>query len=181
MTILQTARTLLASIAVISVSLLGCTTKMEPVANGGATSVGLPAHAILAKAPSGAKPLPDVKASAKKGDTVTFTARIGGRDEPFVEGRAMMVVIDPAIPSCADTEGDGCKTPWDYCCETSEDIVRGTATVQFVGADGKPLAVSLQGQHGLDPLATVTVVGVVAEKDDDGVFIVNATGVHVQG
>jgi hypothetical protein len=91
----------------------------------------------------------------------------------------MMVVIDPAIPSCADNEGDTCKTPWDYCCETPDDLVRGKATVQFVGADGKPLALSLKGQNGLDPLVTVTVVGTVAERDDSGMFVVNATGVHV--
>ena len=76
-------------------------------------------------------------------------------------------------------DDDHCATPWDYCCEPPESITAGTATVQFVGADGKPLAVELQGQGGLAPLATITVTGVVAEKDDAGLFIVNATGIHV--
>jgi hypothetical protein len=145
-----------------------------------AGTASLPAGALLAAAPAGAKPLPEVKKSAQKGDTVVFTARIGGRNEPFVKSRAVMVVIDPAIPSCSDMgEEDHCPTPWDYCCEPPEAITAGTATVQFVGADGKPLAVDLQGQGGLAPLATVTVTGVVADKDDTGLFIVNATGIHV--
>lgn len=147
---------------------------------GAASAASLPEGAILASPPAGAKPLPDVKQSAKKGDTVTFVARIGGRLDPFVKGRAMMVVIDPKIPSCADMgEEDHCPSPWDYCCESQESITRGTATVQFVGADGKPLAVSIEGQSGLEPLATVTITGVVAEKDEGGTFVVNATGVHV--
>jgi hypothetical protein len=145
-----------------------------------AAVTSLPASAFLAAAPAGAKPLPEVKKSAKKGDTLTFVARIGGRLEPFVAGRAMMIVIDTTIPSCAEMgDEDHCPTPWDYCCEPKDSLTAGTATVQFVGTDGKPLAVSIQGLGGLEPLATVTVTGVVAEKDESGVFVVNATGVHV--
>lgn len=174
-----------APVIVVTLALIaaGCTGEKgtTTVTPPGAASAGsLPEGALLAAAPAGAKPLPEVKKSAQKGDTVVFTARIGGRHEPFVKSRAVMVVIDPAIPSCSDMgEDDHCPTPWDYCCEAPEAITAGTATVQFVGADGKPLPVELQGQGGLAPLATITVTGVVAEKDDSGLFIVNATGIHV--
>ena len=51
---------------------------------------------------------------------------------------------------------------------------------QIVGDDGKPLALSLKGQGGIEELVTITVVGVVTEKNDEGLMVVNASGVHVK-
>ncbi len=96
------------------------------------------------------------------------------------EGVATFIMMDPAIPSCADNEGDGCPTPWDYCCETPETIMSNSATVQIVGADGAALKTDLK-KAGLAPLDEVIVVGTVAEKNAEGVLVVKATGVFKVG
>lgn len=163
--------------------LVGCSSE-DPKSEGKAQestreSAGLPESVFLARTPDGAKPLSEVKGKAKDGDEVKFTARIGGRKKPFVEGRAVMVVIDPALPSCADNADDACPVPWDYCCETQEDLAANTATVQFVDDGGKPLSVSLKGQRGLKELDWVTVVGIVEKTETGGLFVVNATGLFV--
>src|SRR5205085_1318727 len=101
----------------------------------------------LSAAPAGDKPVEDVKASAKPGDAVAMRGRIGGGTEPFVEGRAVFTLVGRALPSCSDNMGDACKTPWDYCCETAEDIATHAATVQVVDAAGAPLRLDLKGQH----------------------------------
>ncbi len=143
-------------------------------------SASLPDGVLLAKKPGGAQPLADVKGSAKKGDEVKFNARVGGRKKPFVDGRAVMVVIDPSLPSCADNEGDSCPIPWDYCCETQEILAANTATVQFLDDAGKPLTLSLKGQMGLKELDWITIVGKVENRDDAGLFVVNATGLFIE-
>ena len=146
-------------------------------ASGGPESSDGIASRMVSDEPEGAKPLVDVKSSASVGDDVTFVARIGGRAKPFVDGRAVMVVMDPAIPSCADNPGDSCAIPWDYCCETTETITANAATVRVVGPDGDPVKTSFAdaGFAGLDRL---TLTGKVAEKDDAGRFVVDVASIY---
>jgi hypothetical protein len=92
----------------------------------------------------------------------------------------VFTIVDPALKSCSDLEGDGCKTPWDYCCEPPENLKAHTATVEVVGADGKPLQFNVKGASGLEPLATIAVTGKVIEKNDQGVFLVRADKISVQ-
>lgn len=184
----KTARIAIATYLFAVLALAGCTAKKEPVpapATGDSASAPeagmtkLPAGTVLAAAPEGARSLAEVKSGAQKGDSVTFTARIGGREEPFVADRAVMLVVDPALESCAELHGDACKTPWDYCCEEPDSLLANSATVQFVGEDGKPLPFALEGVDGIEPLRTITVVGTVASKDEGGSLVVTATGIHV--
>ena len=135
---------------------------------------------FVAAPPADAQPLLAVKGSAAAGDEVVFEAKIGGRGEPFVSQRAIFTVIDPALPSCADNPDDGCRTPWDYCCETPEDLLKQTATVRLVDADGQPLKLDLQGTRGLTGLATVVVRGTLSDKNDAGVFVVDAHELYVK-
>ena len=116
-----------------------------------------------------------VKTQARTGERVTIVGRIGGSVEPFVVDRAVFTIVDPALPSCADGgDPDHCATPWDYCCEERASLRAGTATIEIVDAAGKPLPVGLRGVQGLDPLATVAVTGVVADRNDQGLLIVRA-------
>ncbi len=159
----------------------GDTSSDTPDANNDANAGGMDTAALFLEAkPEGAKPLASIKESAKVGDQVAFEARVGGRGEPFVDNRAVMVVIDPSLPSCKDRHGDVCPIPWDYCCEAPESLVANTATVQWVGDDGTPQPLSLKGQGGLAELAWITVVGEVTMKDDSGLFVVNAKGVFLE-
>ncbi len=75
---------------------------------------------------------------------------------------------------------DHCATPWDYCCEPHESLVASSATIQVVETDGRPLKADLKGLRGLDPLAEVYVVGTVAQRDEGGTFVVNASGVWIK-
>lgn len=171
-------------VAAAALALAACEKPSGPSAQGrggaGAAAV-IPAAVFLSAAPGSALDVQAAKGAAKAGDAVVIRGRIGGGDAPFVDGRAMLTIVDPAIKSCDQMgDEDHCPTPWDYCCEPRDHLVAASATVQIVGADGRPLKASLKGQHGLEPLAEVIVVGTVAVRDEAGTFVVNATGVWVQ-
>ncbi len=140
----------------------------------------VPPALFVSAMPTDAGPLLQVKTDAAAGDRVTLEARVGGRSDPFVENRAVFFVVDSVLKSCDQLHGDTCKKPWDYCCEPKDNLLANMATVQVVGADGQPLKLSLQSQHGLEPLKTVIIVGTVAQKDDAGTFVVNAETIHVK-
>jgi hypothetical protein len=120
-----------------------------------------------------------VRKDAKDGDEVVLRGRIGGSVKPFAENRAIVTLVDASVKSCADTEGDACETPWDYCCEP--DVAKSSLTVQVVDAQGRPLPASLQGANGMKPLSEVVVKGKVRRPAGSDAVIVDATGVYVKG
>ncbi|HVU64221.1 MAG TPA: hypothetical protein VHC70_09605 [Phycisphaerales bacterium] len=173
-----------AALACILAALAACeqkpasTTSRTP-APGAGSSAPLPSGLFLAAAPADSKDVKDAKASAKQGEKIVLTGRIGGSEEPFVDGRAMFTLVDLRLKYCGqDDKDDHCKTPWDYCCEPADALAANSATIQVVGADGKPLRTSLNGVQGLKPLAKVTVTGTVADVAQ-GNLIVRAEGIHV--
>lgn len=135
---------------------------------------------LLAAEPSAAAPVADAKAAAAEGDEVVVRGRIGGRRDPMSADSAAFVIIDPALPSCADNPDDGCPFPWDYCCETPETIAANNATVQVVDADGRPIETDLRS-FGFEPLDEVVVVGVVAPRPEQRVLTIRATGLYKVG
>lgn len=143
-------------------------------------TVSWPAGLFAAALPDGAVALVEAKDAARPGDRVVFEARVGGRKDAFVENRAVFFVADTSLPTCADLHGDSCKTPWDYCCEPAENLLRHMATVQVVDAEGQPLRATLQDQHGLAHMKTVFVTGTVDAIDDAGNLVVNAETIHVR-
>lgn len=169
---------------VLAGALTGC--EKAPSAGSGkapavATSgVPLPPQLFLASAPADVREIKAAKQGAKVGDTITLRGRIGGSEDPFVGGRAIFTMVDTGMPACADNPEDKCKTPWDYCCETTEDVAAALATVQLVGSDGAVLKTDVKGKQGLSPLARIVVVGKVAQADDKGVLVVNASGIFVE-
>ncbi len=132
---------------------------------------------ILAAAPADAVPVATLKASATEGQHVVIRGRIGGRADPISADSPVLIIMDPALASCADIEGDTCATPWDYCCETPASIAANNATIQVVDAAGEPITGSLAAA-GLEPLAEIIVVGVVAARPDPSVLTIRATGIH---
>lgn len=141
-------------------------------------SEALPSGLMLTAAPSDAKPVEEVKASAKVGDTVAVRGRIGGSHEPFVAGRAVFTLVGPGLKSCSENPDDKCATPWDYCCEPAKDIAAHSATIQVVNAAGAPVKADIKGQNGIKELSDLIIVGKVAQADA-GTLVVNATGVYV--
>jgi hypothetical protein len=138
----------------------------------------LPAGLFVTDAPKDAKPVKEAKAAAKQGEPIVLVGRVGGRKEPFVRERAIMVLADPALKPCNELPGDTCKFPWDYCCESKETLKANVITVQVVGADGKPIKVTLRDAGGLVPLSLVTVRGTVREVRD-GAVVVDAAAIYV--
>ncbi len=157
---------------VLPLLILGCAEEAAPAA----PVVASPAAWRLASAPAGAVPVAQLKTNAQEGDRVTMTGRIGGRMEPVSPASGLLVVMDPALPSCAEMPDDHCSTLWDYCCETPEDITANAATVQLRDAAGEPIVFDAAD---FEPLSTVTVTGTVGPRPDPAVLVVLAEAIHV--
>lgn len=148
---------------------------------GTAVSDDLPAGLFLTSEPAGVQDITPVKLDAKAGDKVVLRGRIGGSKSPFVENRAVLLLMDVNVPNCHENHNPGCPTPWDFCCAPREDKLAGSATVQVVGKDGSPLRAPLEGVKSLKPLAEVVVVGEVVRRGEAGDLVVDATGFYVTG
>ena len=161
--------------------LASCGKKSEPSAAAPAKAVPSPELSkVLSTAPTGtAQAIHTARTTAKPGDTITLAGKIMGNESPFVAGRAAFILGDPEILTpCNEMPGDECETPWDVCCETSEEKKQGTATIQIVDAEGRALKESLEGVGGLENLAKVTVTGKVAEGSSADLLVVNATAIQ---
>ena len=147
-----------------------------------APSATIPAAYFTRNRPEETSNLIQVKPTAQVGEEVVFLARVGGRVEPFVEGIAIFTVVDPGLDSCELMgEEDHCPVPWDYCCEDKNALTAGSATIRIVGEDMLPFGHSAQGAGGLAPGRFLTVDGVVADRNDDGLFVVDAKRIWVGG
>jgi hypothetical protein len=160
-------------------TLVACTVEESPAPGSGASGASTAAlesyHA--ATAPANAKPVLEVRSSAAPGDEVV----VKGRAKDFVDGRAMVTLVDASLRACSDPGdpmGDACETPWDYCCIESDEVAASSATIEIRDASGV-LKHGLRGFHGLDHLDTVTVTGTV-EKDEAGNMTVVAKNLHVE-
>ncbi len=125
---------------------------------------------LLANAPAGtATPVLAIKQAPPAGKVA-----VTGRINSIVKGAAAFTLMDPALPYCGEkSPEDGCKTPWDYCCESKETRVQNTLAVEARGADGKPLPTPSLGDLRL--LDRVIVTGNI-EKDVHGNLVLLANG-----
>lgn len=138
---------------------------------------------LIADAPPGGEVLGvvEARAAAKPGDAITLRGKVGGRAEPFVEGRALLVLADEnAIASCDENPDDSCETPWDYCCETAEAIKASTATIQVLDSEEKVAKAGLKGFHGIRELSVLVVKGTVDAASGEDLLVVNAESIHVE-
>lgn len=139
----------------------------------------LPNGFFVEKQPENAKDVSEARKAEtlKAGDEVVLRGRIGGSKEPFVAGRAVFTLMGRGIKACNENPDDKCSKPWDYCCETKEDILANSVTVQVVDAKGQILRTDMKGRRGLKELSEMVVVGKVVSADDKAV-VVNATAVY---
>ncbi|OYW24604.1 MAG: hypothetical protein B7Z55_01710 [Planctomycetales bacterium 12-60-4] len=153
---------------------VGCQSKDASTDQVGSTPSG--SSFLASSEPTGAMPVGEAREKTEDGQEVTLVGRIGGSSKPFVEGLAAFTIVDPKVPFCAP--GEGCPTPWDYCCET--DAVRGNiATVKIVNEKGSPVGKSARDLLNVKELATVVVKG-KAKRDDQGNLTVSANQVFVR-
>ncbi|MAB83093.1 MAG: hypothetical protein CMJ24_06615 [Phycisphaerae bacterium] len=164
--------------------LLGCDGERseEPAETTAPAAVAIPADTFLTSRPTDAQDLLAVKNTAAIGDDVTFLARVGGRVKPFVESQAIFVAADPSLKSCEIiSDDDHCTVPWDYCCEDGQLLREGMATIRIVDAEGRPIRMNANGAGGLEPAKYIVVRGTVSDRNDEGLFIVDASGIWVGG
>lgn len=164
--------------------LLASCKREEAVATRSSATPAAPSpqlSAVLAKAPTGPpQAIHAVRTTAKAGDEITLSGKIMGSASPFVAGRAAFILGDPELLTpCNEMPGDNCETPWDTCCETSEEKKQGTATIQIVGEDGRVLKEEIEGAGGLAKLADITVTGKIAEGSTADALVVNATAIKI--
>ena len=179
---MNTRNTLYLLSLVLLASLSGCGENGSGIAPALPTSTAIRADLFVMERPDAVPDLLSVKSTAKEGDEVVFLARVGGRAKPFADGFAMFVVADPSLVSCELMgEEDHCPVPYDYCCEDSKALTEGMATIQVVDEKGTPLRTSLQGAGGLEGSKFLIVDGVVTEKNDEGLFTVDARKIWVGG
>lgn len=139
----------------------------------------LPTGFFVDKQPENAKDVSEARKAGtlKVGDEVVLRGRVGGSKEPFVAGRAVFTLMGRGLKACNENPDDKCSKPWDYCCETKEDILANSVTVQVVDAKGQILRTDMKGRRGLKELSEMVVVGKVASADGKAV-VVNATAVY---
>jgi hypothetical protein len=170
-------RTLIVSLTLLATIAAGGCGKSSPPAKQTTAAPSTPTITwLLADAPANAVPVAEAKKTAKAGEEIAVRGRIGGRKDPMNHDAAVFVMMDPSVPSCKDKD-TACKRPWDYCCETPEDITANSATVQLVGDTASTLAIDL-AEHGFAPLDEVVVVGTVAPRPTDAVLVIQATKIH---
>ncbi|MHC4990810.1 MAG: hypothetical protein ACYTGC_07490 [Planctomycetota bacterium] len=167
---------LVSSLLLMTTVLAACGNASTPTDDAGAQAAPGGATWLLADMPAGAVPVAQAKQPAREGDQIVVRGRIGGRPDPMSRDVAMFVMMDPALPSCRE-RGDGCRKPWDYCCETTETITANSATVQLVDDARDPMAIDL-GTHGFEPLDEVVVVGTVGPRPDEAMLVINAEKIH---
>jgi hypothetical protein len=139
----------------------------------------LPSGFFVEKQPENAKDVSEIRKAGtlKAGDEVVLRGRVGGSKEPFVAGRAVLTLMGRGLKACNENPDDKCSKPWDYCCETKQDILANSVTVQVVDAKGQILRTDMKGRRGLKELSEMVVVGKVASADGKAV-VINATAVH---
>ena len=145
---------------------------------GGSDSDGIPttppsaaAQAlVLREDPGAAKSVTDARA-AGAADAVV----IEGRIREITPGFAAFRLIDEQLPYCGQECKDGCRTPWDYCCEQSDTISANLIPVEAVDASGKTIATpALPDLRNLDK---VKVKGKLT-VDERGNFKLLASGIY---
>jgi len=135
---------------------------------------GLPEHFLLREAPAEPLSVKEAREQAGEGERIAVTGRV----QDLAARHAQLVLYDASLTPCNEREDDACPTPWDYCCESLEDIKAARATIEFRDG-GRPLAARLAGWHDLGRLVTVTVTG-TAHLDDAQNLVVEADGIHIR-
>lgn len=152
----------------------GCSQAEKPVA----TSEAAASPYRLTTEPSTPRGVKAARADAKNDEEVALVGRIGGDVDPWVEGQAAFMLVDTALKPCNENDDDGCKTPWDYCCDT-DVLPASKAMVKVVDVSGKTVAVDARKLLGVKELQTVVVRG-RAKRDEAGNLTVLASGVFVR-
>lgn len=134
---------------------------------------------ILTEEPDGAVGVIIAREDAKDHDDIVLVGRIGGRKDPWIDGRSAFTVIDAAMSVVADgaESGDG-ELCMDDCCASLR--AECTTLVKIVDEQGKPLPIDARVLLGAKETDMVVVKGKVQRDDEQGTFTIAASGVYVR-
>jgi ABC-type nickel/cobalt efflux system permease component RcnA len=163
--------------AITIVALAGCQ-RAAPTATPASATTAAGAKYLLAAEPEGAHPVIEAREAAQDQEDIVVLGRIGGDINPWIEGLAAFSIVDPSLKACSDIEGDGCPTPWDYCCETDK-LPAAKVLVKVVDESGRSVDTDARKLLGVKELQTVVVKG-KAHRDEAGNLTVLASGIYVR-
>ncbi len=132
----------------------------------------------LSAEPDGAHNVIAARDAVQDDQDIVILGRIGGGENPWVEGRAAFSIVDPSLRACSDIPGDDCPVPWDYCCETDK-LPTSMALVTIVDEEGQVIKADARALLDVKELSTVVVKG-KAKRDDAGNLTVLASGVYIK-
>jgi len=160
----------------------GCSKSEQTVA----VDAGPPGQSLLAVVghpvdAAASMSIAQLKPELVAGDGVTIEGKVMGAKEPFVDGRAAMLVGDESVIVSCDLMADDshCPTPWDVCCERTENLRAGTVLVQVTDEEGHVVKEGLRGVKGLTELSRVRVRGTVVDVVDGGTLTINAEAIEL--
>lgn len=135
---------------------------------------------LVKESHSEVKQISELFAKPDPGTEVVVGGEVMGSMNPFIDGRAMVVLGDPTkLTPCNRRPGDTCQTPWDVCCDLSETIKSSIATIQLVDDEGKIIKSGLKGVEGIQELSYLTVSGTIAEGSNAENLLINAKEIYV--
>lgn len=145
------------------------------------SSSRLPADAgsyLLADEPAGAMGVIAAREAAENGAPLVLVGRVGGAENPWINGRAAFTVLDASMTVVGEGEdsGEGEMCLGDCC---ASERVACTALVKVVDGAGRLVPVDSRQLLGLNNFDVVVVKG-TAKRDDSGNFVMLASGVYVR-
>lgn len=132
---------------------------------------------LLKDEPKGAVDVLALKKDAQDEQEIVVIGRIGGRKNPWIKGMAAFPIVDRSLTPCNEREGDACKYPWDYCCESN--LPQATVLVKFVDENGKIIKHDPRTYFDVKELQTVVVKG-KTQRDKSGNVSILASQIHVR-
>jgi hypothetical protein len=139
----------------------------------------LPTGFITQESLGEAIPVKTAREQNEPGNILILEGFVGGREDPFVEGRAIFVLGDDSLETCDKVPGDGCKTPWDACCEDPKNIKSATITIQVVDENNAVLKGTLNGVGGIKAGGRLKIKGLVDKKSSPEAMIFNAQTIKI--
>ncbi|MAT73133.1 MAG: hypothetical protein CMJ58_26915 [Planctomycetaceae bacterium] len=133
---------------------------------------------LLTEEPNGAMGVIAARESAQDGAPLVLVGRVGGSDNPWIDGRAAFMLLDASMSVVAEgedsAEGEICTGD---CCATER--LACTTLVKVVDAGGQLVSVDSRKLLGLKQSDMVVVEG-TAKKDKSGNFSVLASRVFIR-
>lgn len=99
-------------IAVLALS--GCSSQSSETASDSKPTAPENTY-LVASEPAGKLGVIEAREKSKDQEAIVVIGRIGGSENPWVDGRAAFSIVDASLQSCIDVGCEDCEKPWDFC------------------------------------------------------------------